>query len=131
MRAGVFIVLAMGLAGSANAAEEVLQPKVAAAVQSALDGDGQAFARLVASDAKLDVYKKPLEAATVDALRREFEGCTARPIAGKDPADQVTQMWDCKGSPTLTAFNFKDGKIVLVRTLPNFRPISPPSTEQR
>ncbi len=127
----LFVVAVAGLASSASATDEALQPKVAAAVQSAIKGDERGFANLVATDAKLDVDKQPLEAATIESLRREFDGCTARPLAAKDPADQVTQLWDCKGSPTLAAFNFKDGKIVLVRTLPNFRPISPPSTDRK
>lgn len=132
MRKAILLaVAAAGLAASASATDAALQPKVAAAVQSAIKGDERSFANLVAADAKLDVYKQPLEAATIEALRREFDGCTARPPVAKDSADQVTQLWDCKGSPTLAAFNFKDGKIVLVRTLPNFRPISPPSTERK
>ena len=131
MRMLLSLIVAMGATSPAQAADEILQSKVAAAVQAARANDKDAFADLVRADAKLDVYKQPLASATMESLRQAFEDCKVRPMAAEGPADQVTQLWDCKESPTLAAFNFKDGKIVLVRTLPNFRPISPPSTEKR
>ena len=131
MRILASLIAAATLASSAQAGDELLQSKVAAAVQAARANDNIAFAGLVQADAKLDVYKQPLTSATMESLRLAFEGCSVRPMPNKEPVDQVTQLWDCKDAPTLAAFNFKDGKIVLVRTLPNFRPISPPSTERR
>jgi hypothetical protein len=118
------------LSVAAHAADQKLHSKVAAAVDAALRSDARAFSNVVSPEAKLDVNKKPLEPATIDVIQRAFKGCVARPPMGKDPENQVTLLWDCKDDPMLAAFNFEGGKIVLIRTLPNFRPISPPSTER-
>ena len=131
MRMLLFAMVTINMVSPVSAADQLLQSKVAAAVDAARTNDSDAFADLVNAEAKLDVYKQPLASATMESLRVAFAGCKVRPMATEGPVDQVTQLWDCKDSSTLAAFNFKDGKIVLVRTLPNFRPISPPSTERR